>query len=87
MLVKELKEKYKDYEIELYGKSLKARTTPFSYLPIGNLDNWFVKETEIIEKEHDIFTFDNTFNFKKKEIIKGYVRAYIVEKEVRDNYY
>lgn len=81
MLVKELYKKYKDYTILLYGKDLKHETTPFSYLPICNLDNWFVKEMEIIEEEHESFTFDNTFNFKKKEIIKGYVSAYIVEKE------
>lgn len=80
MKVKELKNKYSDYTIELYGRPLKNEMIPYSYLPFGNLDNYEVKDVEIIEKEHLLYTY-NFNNVRKINKVKGYVRAYI-RKEV-----
>ncbi len=76
MKVKELKEKYKNYTIELYGKPLSIQTIPFTHLPKGNLDDFTVVDFKIIQHEHEekTFKFDKSIKTKK---LNGFIEAYV----------
>lgn len=82
MKVKELRKKYKDYTIELYGKPLDREMIPYSYLPICNLENYNVIEIKVINKKHKEISFNLKTKSQKTKELKGFVQAYIKGDEI-----
>jgi len=87
MKVKELIRKYasKGYSIELFGKPLDIKTTPYSYLPASmrELNDYVVEQMEIIDQPQvatqiNIRLFGGEPGVKSKKITKvGKVKAYV----------
>lgn len=81
MKLKELYKKYKGYQIMVFGKPLKFKTTPFTCLPKGKpLMECEVADYKVEEKEQDIQEFKLTnegIKHHKTEHIKGDVYVYV----------
>lgn len=78
MKVKELWKEYNGYSFELFGKSLKQPTIPYTFLPRDKqLGECEVVEFEVDEKEHEQHSFNLAGEYQRTEKVKGYVRAYI----------
>ena len=84
MKVKDLYKKYKDYNIQLFGKPLDRETIPFSFLPFDRkeLMNMEVMDIKVEEKPFDSprFGFPD-LKFKGNDHYKGHVLAYCVKPE------
>lgn len=84
MTVKELYNKYKGYDIILFGRPLDQKTIPFSFLPLGRkeLNSMIVKDYKVEDKPFDtpVFSFKD-LKYKKTEHYKGRVSAYCVKEE------
>ena len=79
MKVKELKRKYKGYDIVLFGRPLSQPTIPFTLLPKNKtIDEMEVVEVKVIEKEFTQYgvSFNNLKPIKPK-VFKGIVNAYV----------
>lgn len=79
MKVKDLYNKYKDYNILLFGKPLEKQTIPFSFLPYDKkeLMNMEVVELKVEDKPFDSPRFGFTgLKYKGTDHYKGHVMAY-----------
>lgn len=79
MKVKDIYKQYeKDYNIELYGKPLKFKSIPFSYLPKGKpLMELEVKDIKKIEKEFTQTVGSWKTGYLGTEKKKGYIQVYV----------
>lgn len=79
MKVKQLYQKYKDYDIMLFGKPLDKQTTPFSCLPVNmkQLNEYVVKDIKIENEQLEALNFDMSLKFKGKQKYKGTIYAYV----------
>lgn len=79
MTFKDLKRKYKDYSIEVFGRPLDQKTIPFTFLPKDKpLEECEIVDMIVEEKEHIEYGFSfNTMKPIKPKKIKGYVRVYV----------
>ena len=79
MIYKELKKKYKDYDVEAFGRPLEEPTIPFTLLPKDKpLDDCEVVDFRVIEKEHTNYGVSfKTMKPIKPENKKGYVYVYV----------
>lgn len=79
MKVKQLYQKYKDYDILLFGKPLDKQTTPFSCLPVNmkQLNEYVVKDIKIENEQLEALNFDMSLKFKGKQKYKGTIYAYV----------
>ena len=81
MKVKQLYQKYKDYDIMLFGKPLDKQTTPFSCLPIDmkQLNEYVVKDIKIENEQVEALNFDMSLKFKGNQKYKGTIYAHVVK--------
>ena len=81
MNVKELYNKYKNYDIMLFGKPLNKQTTPFSCLPtnIKQLNSYIVKDIKIENESIETWNFNMDMKFIGKQKYKGTIYAYVVK--------
>lgn len=79
MKVKQLYQKYKNYDILLFGKPLDKQTTPFSCLPVNmkQLNEYVVKDIKIENEQLEALNFDMSLKFKGKQKYKGTIYAYV----------
>ena len=79
MKVKQLYQKYKNYDILLFGKPLDKQTTPFSCLPVNmkQLNEYVVKDIKIENEQVEALNFDMSLKFKGKQKYKGTIYAYV----------
>ena len=79
MKVKQLYQKYKDYDIMLFGKPLDKQTTPFSCLPadMKQLNEYVVIDIKIEDENVEALNFDMSLKFKGKQKYKGTIYAYV----------
>ena len=79
MKVKQLYQKYKDYDIMLFGKPLDKQSTPFSCLPLNmkQLNEYVVKDIKIENEQVEALNFDMSLKFKGNQKYRGTVYAYV----------
>ena len=79
MTFKELKKKYKGYDIIAFGKPLDKKTIPFTFLPKDKtLDECEVADFKVEEKEQMIYGVSfKTMKQIKPYKIKGNVYCYV----------
>lgn len=79
MTFKDLKKKYKDYSIELFGRPLDQKTIPYTFLPKDKpLEECEIVDMIVAEKEHIEYGVSfRTMKPIKPKKLKGYVRAYV----------
>lgn len=79
MKFKELREKYKNYNVVAFGRPLKQQTIPFTMLPKDKqLDDCEVVEIKKVDKEY----FETSVEFKTMKKIKqekknGHIYVYV----------
>lgn len=79
MTFKQLRIKYKNYNVLAFGKPLNESTIPFTCLPKGKkLDDCEVVDYKIVDKEFDSITINGkTLKVKTIEKMKGHVLVYV----------
>ena len=79
MTFKEIKNKYKDYNIVVFGRPLKEQTIPFTFLPKDKkLDDCEIIEMKKIDKEFiQTGVSFKTMKPTKSELKKGHIYVYV----------
>ena len=78
MKIKDLKKQYKNYDIIAFGKPLKEKTIPFTFMPRDkSFDDCEVMETKIETKDIKQPVFDLSGKYKRTDCYKGRIYVYV----------
>ena len=78
MKVKELKKKYKGYDITAFGKPFDIPTIPFTFMPKDKpFEECEIVDIKIEHKEYEQPLFNLNGKLKRTEHMKGKIQIYI----------